>query len=636
MIIALQLRYIKTYSGINYIPLTNGDSFCSLVGSNGIGKSSIMEALDCLLNERPWNINLRIKRSGHEGREPFIVPIFLINKNRIKDDILDFAEKISNCVSSITNAEINTQKSIFNIFLDQRESIKAQDNNENLIIPIGLEHDGKTISLGIFTKYIKETLLHDLADEVKEEKLEELWNEIKYLYEYIYIPKDIDPELFTQLETKEIQALMGESLLEIVEKCIPQAKIQEINAGLNRFVDNLSSKLGDYAFRSTGEKQKNVRKNDVYRLVIDAFFKQRKLHKVTAQNWLELGQLSSGEKQKAIIEIAYNLLKNYRTETQNLILAIDEPESSLHISSCYDQFEKLFEISQNCGQLIVATHWYGFIPTIKSGFSTVISKRDDEHQFDFLEIGRHRELIKQNQRSSENKLPHDINLKSINDFTQSVLSSVISQTPYNWIICEGSSEKIYLDEYLSDIKDTYRVRIIPVGGAPEVKRIYQSLIFPCEDLNKEMKGKIILIYDTDPELVQIETSQKAKKLICKRIVAIPEQKQVSLVEPNANPKSPKTCIEDALNGYAFAKTLASFKATDEDLAKINFEAHDKNATDSFCYLDLRASEKESIERFFNRDNNKFNFAKKYIETLSSESPPTPKWIEYLREEITRK
>ena len=32
MIIGVFLRYIKTYQGINYIPLTNGDSFCGLLG----------------------------------------------------------------------------------------------------------------------------------------------------------------------------------------------------------------------------------------------------------------------------------------------------------------------------------------------------------------------------------------------------------------------------------------------------------------------------------------------------------------------------------------------------------------------------------------------------------------------------
>ncbi len=47
MIIGILLRNIKTYQGINYIPLTDEDRFCGLVGNNGIGKSTILESLDC-------------------------------------------------------------------------------------------------------------------------------------------------------------------------------------------------------------------------------------------------------------------------------------------------------------------------------------------------------------------------------------------------------------------------------------------------------------------------------------------------------------------------------------------------------------------------------------------------------------
>ncbi|HEK1347596.1 AAA family ATPase [Pseudomonas aeruginosa] len=46
MIFALLLRNFKTYQGINYIALSNGSSFSALVGENGAGKSSVLEALN--------------------------------------------------------------------------------------------------------------------------------------------------------------------------------------------------------------------------------------------------------------------------------------------------------------------------------------------------------------------------------------------------------------------------------------------------------------------------------------------------------------------------------------------------------------------------------------------------------------
>ena len=64
MIVGLFLRYFKTYQGINYIPLSDEDRFCGVLGDNGVGKSSILEALDVFFNDKAWNFNLATKKSG--------------------------------------------------------------------------------------------------------------------------------------------------------------------------------------------------------------------------------------------------------------------------------------------------------------------------------------------------------------------------------------------------------------------------------------------------------------------------------------------------------------------------------------------------------------------------------------------
>lgn len=77
MIIGVFLRNFKTYAGINYIPLTNGHSFCGLVGNNGIGKSSVLESLDCLLNNKSWNYNVVVKESNNKTTHSSCVSIAL-------------------------------------------------------------------------------------------------------------------------------------------------------------------------------------------------------------------------------------------------------------------------------------------------------------------------------------------------------------------------------------------------------------------------------------------------------------------------------------------------------------------------------------------------------------------------------
>lgn len=635
MIIGVFLRNLKTYAGINYIPLTNGHSFCGLVGNNGIGKSSVLEALDSLFNEKDWNYNVVVKKSGMSTTNPHIVPVYLLPSDQISDKNLEIFKKISLCTWSIEEGDIIPKnRTHFKLFQEQRSILKNNHVENMLLVPLGLSHEGVP-SLSIFnTKKLVSVITED--KKVGKTQLQTndlrsllpLHEELQGLFEYIYIPKDIDPEVFTQLETREVQSLMGETLNEIVEKCVPPQKIRDINSSLNTFIDSLSSILGEYSFRTTGERQVYLRKNDVYKLIIDAYFKIRKLHKQEGDHWLELNILSSGEKQKAIIELAFRFLSKYRFRTDNLIIAIDEPESSLHMSACYDQFNKLFEISNLCSQLLFTTHWYGFIPTVENGYISVISKIEGQHKFDLININNYRELIKQSRKESKGKLPYDIRLKSLNDFVQSIITSLISDEPYNWLICEGSSEKIYFEAYFKDLKKEKKLRIIPVGGATEIKRIYNNLQVAYEDFKEEIQGKVVLISDTDSELVRYSTKTEVK-LYCYRIVNIDADKKTVLRKIDSNPVSPKTEIEDSLNGKLFFETLKDFLETNPELASITDFINTPTEESSYFVLDLSPSKQKILERFFDADNNKLDFAKKYVKKISVEYV-VPEWIEEIK------
>ena len=636
MIVGVFLRNFKTYAGINYIPLTNGHSFCGLVGNNGIGKSSVLESLDCLLNNKTWNYNVVVKRSGMSTTNPHIVPIYLLPLDKVTTESVETARKLSNYIWNVESSDIAPPNQVhFKTFKEQRDVLKGKYNPEtSLLIPLGLSYE-KIISFSIFDpKKIAQLLSNDVSNTNNQSQedlkaFERLHEELKELFEYIYIPKDIDPEKFTQLETKEIQSLMGETLNEIVEKCVPSTNIKDINNNLNNFIDSLSNVLGEYSFRTSGERQVNLKKNDVYKLIIEAFFKIRKLNRKEGLHWLELNVLSSGEKQKAIIEIAFQFLKNYRAVTDNLIIAVDEPESSLHMSACYDQFNKLFEISTLCSQLLFTTHWYGFIPTVEDGYVSVISKIDNQHKFDLINISNYRESIKQTVSGSKGQLPYDIRLKSLNDFIQSIITSILSDEPYNWLICEGSSEKIYFETYFADIKKQKKLRIIPVGGAKEIRRIYNNLQVAYEDFKNEIKGKVILISDTDSQLVQYQTKDELTNLKCYRIVNDDTRRKTTLVKIESNPVSPKTEIEDSLNGRIFFETLKDFENNYLELSDIVKNISEPTEEETYFSLDLSPSKKKILESFFDKNNNKFEFAKKYSEKISS-MYKIPEWIEQIR------
>ena len=309
------------------------------------------------------------------------------------------------------------------------------------------------------------------------------------------------------------------------------------------------------------------------------------------------------------------------------------------MSACHDQFNKLFEISTFCSQLLFATHWYGFIPTVENGYVSVITKERNQHNFDLIDISRYRESIKQYVSRSKGKLPYDVRLKSLNDFIQSIITSILSDHPYNWVICEGSSEKIYFEEYFADIKEKIKLRIIPVGGAKEIKKIYEYLKVTYEDLKDEIRGNIILISDTDSQLVHY-TTKKEKHLKCYRIVNDTSKQKTTLVQVDSNPSSPETEIENSLNGKIFFKALKEFENNFPKLLEITQQIEkdqiktQKKEKESYFYLDLSPSQNQILDDFFNINNNKINFAKKYVEIMKIYKEfKVPEWIQQIKEEL---
>lgn len=198
---------------------------------------------------------------------------------------------------------------------------------------------------------------------------------------------------------------MGESLEEIIREKIPNETITKINGELNAFITQIENELEVYSYRTSGDRQQNLKRRDIYKLIIDAYFRIRKLNKRDSSTWIEISSLSSGEKQKAIIDIAHGFLTNHRENGDHLLIAIDEPECSLHMSACFEQFENLYNISRNCCQLIFTTHWYGYLPTVENGCSTSIIKENQTHHFTLYDLAGYREEIKKKTRSLVIKYP---------------------------------------------------------------------------------------------------------------------------------------------------------------------------------------------------------------------------------------
>lgn len=630
------LRNVKTYRKITYIPISDGEKFCGLLGDNGAGKSSILEALDSFFNDRSINPNLSYKQTPDTKNLPHLVPIFLLKKELFSTEEIEILQPMHDFLINANDKTDVPRPNISQLkkFIEHRDNLLKYTSIEDYFL-VALGKDFlSNINLSIFHRtniyYTNEEINEENVLSLYNEKLGKIHNKIKTNFEYIYIPREINTETFTQLETNEIQKLMGENLYEELEKLITVANIKEINQKLNSYIDNLSNDLVEYTYRTPGQRQQNLKAQQLYNLVIQAFFNIRKLCKKDNNDWLEINKLSSGEKQKALLDIAENLLEKRNVNKQNVILAIDEPESSLHMSSCYEVFNQLHNMSSNCHQLLFTTHWYGFLPIISNGNSTVITKsNDDSHTADLINLYHYKEQIKSLTTSSKGNFPSNIRLKSTNDLVQSIITSSTSDDPYNWLICEGSSDKVYLNYYLNDLVKAKKLRIIPVGSASAIKQLYSYISTAYEDFKTEIRGKIFLLTDTDEQLVNfsVKNDDQHKNLRCKRLANSEAEYKTHLVKIDDNKMTSPTVIEDVLTGSIYKETLDTFK-TEYKLEFLDEVQFYKEYCSAWCFV-LPPHHKKAIKNFFKEDGVKYNFSKKYTELAEKTDHETPSWIKEL-------
>ena len=239
----------------------------------------------------------------------------------------------------------------------------------------------------------------------------------------------------------------------------------------------LEDKLeGNYFYDTGDEGTKKLTLNSLVDTILETYFKKRVLMKGSRNETKlskKMSELSAGEKRESLINLVYVFLRDVVERESIFIIGIDEPENSLHTAICYEQFEKLKKISINT-QVLITTHWYGFLPIVDKVLIHFLRNevkdtvRGEEEEICFY----HKADLYLYPYQTKN-IPKDFTLKSTNDLIQSIFHSLKAQNPYSWLICEGPSDKIYLDYFLKEEKKTTNLHIIPVGGIELVKKFYK-------------------------------------------------------------------------------------------------------------------------------------------------------------------
>nr|WP_255435138.1 AAA family ATPase [Rhodoferax sp. BLA1] len=636
MLLGIGLKNYKVYKNIQFIPISSGASFTAYLGPNGIGKTSIFEALDRFFNGGDWITNNESKKDSDDSA--FVSPLFLIPINEIS--LTKKEKKLAGLLSAFfwdfSVAPYNSfVKSII-------ESIAAAatlgcNKDTHYLFVLGNTYKTNEIEIPFFGNDIKKIFEEHI--DVNFEELADLLKKIKSHYRYIYLPAEADSLTFSKMESVYIRKLLDEDIKKKIQDSISKNSIDDINKKLKEFIDQINETLDQYVYK--GKRKDQLTVNDLIERIFSAYFGIKVLHKKNGGKETTIKDLSSGEKRQALIDLSYALISRSELKDYRVILAIDEPDASMHVAACHDQFEKIARIPTLCKpvpQVLINTHWYGFIPVIRSGTAHSLSRGENSIEFFSFNLENFREHINQNFTKSHGKYPKEVELKSYQDMIQSVVVSMLRDKPYNWIFCEGLSDKIYLSHYLSDLIENRSLRIVPLGGFKQVRRVYEYLSAPLSDKEAGFRGKALCIVDTDAQKEHVELRKDAKNLFFKRLVRDESKLEVVALDVDSQHSFP-TEIEFALREEVFKTLLESpglykgiekFSVLQEIVKETSVTEGSNNLYD---YLNLGPKQKKRLmNEFFDIDNNKISFAKAYI-ACDPDRSFEPKWIETIRQII---
>lgn len=499
MIVGLTVRHYKSYNNVNYIPIVNHrvSKMSVFVGNNGVGKSSILEALDTFFNNGYWN-----KTKNEKQDQTFICPVFLFKKEAFNKffNLSPEDKRVLECISDFLFDLDETTNREFKEFVRARNNMDISSEDYYLII-IGITYKDRNKA------YFGSSFENEIRSKINEispnYNLDKILAHVRKLHSFIYIPIESKTDDVLKLEASEMQKLTNKNILETIEAALKEKKFKPapkrsaidlvtiINNTLNEFMTGINDQIRvidpDYSYKVEDGYKKNLTATDLREHILKAYFSIRTLKK----NGKEIYELSSGEQRIALIDIATAFIKHNTDMKGIVILAIDEPEASLHISKCFKQFKRIEELSkQKNTQVLLTTHWYGAIPTLNNGTLNVI-QTGQKAEFSSFALTNYLE--------QRRDFPDDIDLKSFFELVSTIISSIKSENT-KWLILEGSDDAAYYRRYLEH--KVSNLLILPVGGCGNVIKIYEYLFAPFSE--KVEKGilknsKVLCLIDSDIE-----------------------------------------------------------------------------------------------------------------------------------------
>lgn len=456
-IIWVVLRNYKCYRATHVIYFWSS-WFCGMIWDNWIWKSSILEALQYFFY---WNKDFfSINKDAQVGiSEWFVAPIFAVEENYINDKY-----------NQITNIDISIRDQI-------------DPKYTNIFIP-WINWSWEYFLLETLSNWKSWRIIDETSTEAK--GLTEL---IRSKYKYVYIPAEFPIDYLTQVQSEISESIIWKSLNRSLEQQIPEHIKTQINDILYAYTDEkivtpLKEIDDRYNYKSLKWKtsRSNLTQKVLAEMLVEVYFKDRWIH----FNDISIEDLSSWQRRRAYIDYITALIFSSEGEfCNNLILAIDEPEISCDAVARYTQFERLIQVQSKIGQLLITTHWYWWILQQKNWDVLLLSENPTT-------LIRSSDTYYTNEYpfKTDFEIPYD--LRSCTDFLSSLGALAQRFSDKRYIICEGISDKIYLEA--SIISDQYR--FIVWWDSTMVAKLYWFWKMQWRSFSEPNNVKFLV--DTDP------------------------------------------------------------------------------------------------------------------------------------------
>lgn len=556
-----------------------GENFVGLIGENGVGKSSVFEALNAFFTDQGWVRN-KITKSGKDqcGVAPIVACTDADLAKYFTADEIKALKKNSKDLAK--NQEYHTSGTEVYI-----SCMRFQDNATPLF-------DGRITKTDALGEKVKEFILTS--------------------FKYIYVSAEVDIDSGTNINSKTTEFIKGSGVVGEITKLIQGTKV-EVKGKQATIASHINDMVIEYLNTDVikklqavdeGYNYKNLRtgvssnlsEKQISELAAQALFSNRELTKRTSTKDIGISDMSSGQRRRAFLDFIIVMIGNLEPqEREKLILAIDEPEISVDAGSRIQQFDKLRGLTQEGPSIAFTTHWYGWIAQLIHGCAVLMKDSESGRSIvaskiqDFLD------------KDAQQKAPYE--MRMMFDFLSSLGTWAESDSHTKFVLCEGPTDKNYIEIHFDKHK------IIPLRGRDEVIRLFK--IFSDYYFRADKKpSNIVFLIDTDPEKA---AELKDNGEVNLKRISRDKNGEIKIVSKDEN-YSEKCAIEDLLSPTPLLKALkeSADKLPEEKdrefINNLNIKYHDQTGVRAFGIDDV---ERQKLKEIFKTPMFKLNVSELY-------------------------